>query len=477
MSNSPSDHWAKCLRAIRNKIQPQSFETWFGPTQCTELGPDKSVIEVPTSFFADWLEEHYTWLIRTTIEEETTWKPTLEFVVITTDRAYLGPVAFTDNSSQDLLEAESPNQPVSVSQQTFPAVTAPANAITPVFPLNPRYTFDNFVVGDSNEFSFTAAKSVAESPGQTAFNPLVIYSDVGLGKTHLLQAIGDYCVRNRTAKKIVYVTAEKFFSDYLEAIQKQDTSEYVKIYRHADVLLIDDIQFYVKTEGCQRELIHTFNTLYQNQKQIILSSDRPPSTLKGFEDRLISRFQWGLVTDISTPDLETRIAILNRKAKEHGVVLPHNVALSLAEQVNSNIRELEGALIRVISRARHRAEPLSVDLVKHSLEALGKTRSTRSPISIEQIQKATAGFFQVSQELLVGSTRKQEIAIARHVSMYLCKALTGAPLKTIGSLFGNRDHSTVIHACRNVEQRVSEDPGFEGLISQLREQIQRYSPA
>jgi chromosomal replication initiator protein len=458
--------WARCLHSIQQKIQPQSFQTWFGPTNSLELCPEKAVIEVPTSFFADWLEEHYSWLIRATVEEETTWKPELEFVV---QKEADGPGEFSETP------AASPTIPP-MSVPTVNNVSS-TTASSLVFPLNPKYRFEQFVVGDSNEFSFTAAKAVADSPGETAFNPLVIYGGVGLGKTHLLQAIGDRCYRNGSGKSIVYVTAEKFFSDYLQAIQKQDTAEYIKIYRNADLLLIDDIQFYVKTEGCQRELIHTFNTLYQNQKQIVLSSDRPPSTLKGFEDRLISRFQWGLVTDIEAPNLETRIAILNCKAEEKGIKLPPEVSRFLAEQVVSNVRELEGALIRLLTMKSHLGLQITIELARRALAGIGRLSTYRPPVDIETVQKATSDFFNIPIPLLTGPTRKQDITSARHVCMYLCKSIIGAPLKAIGCEFGNRDHTTVIHACRTVEKKLLVDPAFGTLVTELEHKIQSSVPA
>ena len=459
MSESPSDLWSRCLKSIRRKIQAQSFQTWFGPTSSRLMNSEEAVIEVPTSFFGDWLDEHYAWLIRATVEEETSWKPRLEFVVREDSEKIRGPVDFSPPESEAPTVEEAPL----VEMETDPP---PANLR---FPLNPRYRFENFVVGQSNEVSFTVTKAVAELPGQTAFNPLVIYGGVGLGKTHLLQAIGDFCVQNRTAQNVVYVTAEKFISDYITSIRQNDTSEFVKTYRSADVLLVDDIQYFVQTEGCQREFIHTFNALYQNDKQIVISSDRPPAFLKGFEDRLISRFQSGLVTDIEAPDLETRIAILDRKAEELGMDLSEEVARFLAEQVHTNIRELEGALKRLFAFSSTKRLPLSVDLAREKL--VGRPKTVPVPISIEGILQAAADFFQISVENLVGPTRKQEIATARHVSMYLSKSLTGAPLKTIGNQFGNRDHTTVIHACRSVEQKLSKDPGFEDLVTQLQDRI------
>ncbi len=469
MVENPSDLWGRCLRKIEGKIEADAYLAWFSQTSSSRLGATLAVIEVPRSFFADWLEEHFVGLIQSTIEEITSWTPEIKFAVGNNVQTPAGaPVDFsgTDDSVR----------PRNKERQTKAVVPPPASEA--VFPLNPRYRFEDFVVGESNQFSFTVAKAVAESPGRISYNPLVIYSGVGLGKTHLLQAIGDYCVRNNTARRVVYVTAERFFTDYLRAIQKKDTSAYIETYRNADILLIDDIQFYVKTEACQRELLHTFNTLYQLNKQIVLSSDRPPSTLKGFEDRLISRFQWGLVSDIDRPDLETRMAIINQKAGDHGVSIPPDVARFLAEHVNSNVRELEGALTHLITFSVYKRVPISLQIARDTIKSLGRVKGITSPaISIGEIQKGTAGFFNISVDLLTGSTRKQDIATARHICMYLCKRLTGAPLKAIGTEFGNRDHTTVIHACKNIATKLSTDSDFQALVSRIQNRVQQFASA
>ncbi|MDE2888700.1 MAG: chromosomal replication initiator protein DnaA [Gemmatimonadota bacterium] len=460
--------WDQCLRKIEGKIEADTYGTWFAQTSSSQLDARLALIEVPTSFFVDWLEEHWLDLIRSTIKEITSWAPEIRFSVKKNPPASAG--APLDFSTSDDSAARTPAPPVE------PVVQGPVSEA--VFPLNPRYRFEDFIVGESNQFSFTAAKSVAESPGATSYNPLVIYSGVGLGKTHLLQAIADHCVRNGTAGRVVYTSAERFFTDYLKAIQKQDTSAYVEIYRNADILLIDDIQFYVKTEACQRELLHTFNTLYQLNKQIVLSSDRPPSTLKGFEDRLISRFQWGLVSDIDRPDLETRMAIINQKAGDHGVRIPADVARFMAEQVDSNIRELEGALTQLITFSVYKRAPVSLEIARDTIKSLGRVKSMTSPaISISEIQRRTAGYFDISVEMLTGATRRQEITTARHICMYLCRRLTQAPLKSIGTEFGNRDHTTVIHACRNIAARLSTDPDFQVLVSRIQNRVQQFVSA
>lgn len=458
MDERSSNLWNRCLYAIQEKIQDQSFETWFAPIKARQFTSEEAILVVPERFQADWLEQNYIGLIKTTIQEVFTWNPRISFAVGDTHQQMGSPVI----QGPEYIQETSPD-PVS------PAPSLHPEPVQPIFPLNPRYRFDNFVVGESNEVSFSAAKATAELPGQTAFNPLVLYGGVGLGKTHLLQAIGAYCIEMGTAQRVVYVTAQQFLTDYLDGVNRGTISNFHQTYRQADVLLVDDIQYYVKTEGCQREFIHTFNALFQADKQIIISSDRPPSHLKGFEDRLISRFQWGLVTNIEAPDLSTRVAILMQKAEEMGVLLSHEIASFLAEQIDTNIRELEGALKRLIAYTKLQRYPLTIETARKTL--LSPPQKTKPTITIESIQKAAAHFFEIPLDKLIGTTRKQDVAIARHVSMYLSKSLTGAPLKTIGLQFGNRDHSTVIHACRRVEDKITVDPEFEHLVSELQEHI------
>lgn len=458
MDERSSDLWNRCLYAIQEKIQDQSFETWFAPIKARQFTSEEVILVVPERIYADWLEQNYIGLIKTTIQEVFTWNPRITFAVGDTHQQMPSHVKDAPGFMQ-----EAPLDSVSTVPSIHP------EPVQPVFPLNPRYRFDNFVVGESNEVSFSAAKATAESPGQTAFNPLVLYGGVGLGKTHLLQAIGAHCIEMGTAQRVVYVTAQQFLTDYLEGINRGTISNFHQTYRQADVLLVDDIQYYVKTEGCQREFIHTFNALFQADKQIIISSDRPPSHLKGFEDRLISRFQWGLVTNIEAPDLSTRVAILMQKEEEMGVLLSHEIASFLAEQIDTNIRELEGALKRLVAYTKLQRYPLTIETARKTL--LSPPQKTKPTVTIESIQKAAAHFFEIPLDKLVGTTRKQDVTTARHVSMYLSKSLTGAPLKTIGLQFGNRDHSTVIHACRRVEDKISADPEFEHLVSELQDHI------
>lgn len=437
--------WNRCLAAIETRIQRQSYNTWFRPTQLTHLAPDQAVLQVPSHFFSDWLEEHYLELIKTTLFEQTGQTCELVFSV-SPDRPVSEPPLFSDAAQE---------------QTQSPSVA--------VFHLNPRYTFDTFIVGDSNEFTYTAALAVAKSPGKTSFNPLVVHGGVGLGKTHLLQAIGHYCVEHTSAKNVVYVSSEKFVSDFIQSIKNKDTTDFVRTYRTADVLLVDDVQFFPQSESTQKEFFHTFNTLHQNGKQIVLSSDCPPNLLKGLEERLISRFQWGLVTGIEKPDLETRMAILKKKAENEGMYLEDGIARLIATQVDTNIRELEGILTHLLAQASLKNTPITQELVIGLLD--NNIRPSKNQPTIDNIQRITARHFSISEDLLISKTRKQEVAMARQVAMYLCRKMTASSLGTIGLHFGGRDHSTVIHACQSVESKLLTEPSFANRLHRLTQDV------
>ncbi|RKY61871.1 MAG: chromosomal replication initiator protein DnaA [Candidatus Latescibacterota bacterium] len=438
----PAEAWALCLDFIRRQVPSQTFETWFRPTRCFRFDQSGIVIGVPHSFFAEWLEEHHIGLIRKAISKILPSVPEISFQVLQEDLPQPSPLK---------------SSPIRTAER--------AEVIEVSLNLNPRYTFDTFVVGNSNQFAHAAARAVAEAPGATAFNPLVIYGGVGLGKTHILQAIAHYCVSVNNVRRIIYVTSEKFFLDFINAIQHGRSAEFSQIYRGADLLLVDDIQFLVNKETTQEEFFHTFNALHQNGKQIVLTSDCPPSELKGLEQRLISRFQWGLVADIQPPDLETRIAILKKKAERDGFELPEDVTLFIEEHITTNIRDLEGALIRLLAASSLTGQDITLDLAR---ELLKDTIPTYGPgnITIESIQKKVCSHYQIPFDLLIGETRKKEVATARQVAMYIAKVLTNSSLKTIGLHFGGRDHSTVIHACQTVESRMQGDALF-------REEVQR----
>jgi len=315
--------------------------------------------------------------------------------------------------------------------------------------LNSRYTFDSFVEGASNQFAKAAAVAVSEAPGKTSFNPLVIYGGVGLGKTHLIQAIGNFAKENGSANRIRYVSSEKFTIEFINSIQNNKTTEFSQVYRNVDMLVVDDIQFFMNKERTQEEFFHTFNTLHQKGKQIVLSSDRPPKELKGLEERLLSRFQWGLVADIQPPDLETRIAILQQKAGFDGIDLSMDIIEYISTNITNNIREMEGALIKLLAFSSLKGVDISLDLAKSVLKDV--VASKRRDISIEEIQRVVCHYFDIPEDLIRGKSRKKEIAFARQVAMYLSKEMTHYSLKSIGLHFGGRDHTTVIHAIRTID--------------------------
>jgi chromosomal replication initiator protein len=420
--------WDRCLEIIRDNINPQSFHTWFKPIVPVKLKGNQLEIQVPNQFFYEWLEEHYPHIIRVAL-------------------------------SQTIGENAEPVYTILQKNEEQPAPTQQYQKTASKYSednshLNSRYIFDTFVEGNSNQFARAAALAVAEAPGHTAFNPLVVYGGVGLGKTHLIQAIGNFAKEHHRARRILYVSSEKFTIDFINSIQNNRTSEFSKIYRNVDLLLVDDIQFFMGKERTQEEFFHTFNTLHQKGKQIVLSSDRPPRDLKGLEERLLSRFQWGLVADIQPPDLETRIAILQQKADIDKIQLPMEIIEYMAVNITSNIRELEGALIKLLAFSSLKGVDISLELAKIVLKDIVKGK--KRDISIEEIQRVVCHYFNIPDDLLRGKGRKKEIALARQIAMYLSKKMTHYSLKSIGLHFGGRDHTTVIHAVRTIDNLLND---------------------
>lgn len=458
--------WNECLKHIQAQISSLSYKTWFLPIEPVKLENNELTIQVPSQFFYDWLEEHYNALIRNTITTVLGPDAKLYYSIAADERVEHS--ISTDPLPSPGIHADPLTQPVQLAPQLplrVPQSVAPVHSN-----LNPRYTFDNFIKGDSNQLARAAAMAVANNPGGTSFNPLVIYGGTGLGKTHLMHALGNQALATGKAKRVAYISSEKFTVDFVEAIQADRVNEFSLYYRSMDLLIVDDIQFFSGKEKTQDNFFHTFNTLYQLGKQIVLSSDVPPKELKGLDERLISRFQCGLTADIQPPDLETRIAILRKKSEENGLDLSPDVIDFIAANVTSNIRELEGCLISLLARASLENREVSVSLAQEVLRVVAN--NVRTPISIEQIQKSVCKFFDVPEDLLRAKTRKQEVVYARQTAMYLSKQLTNASLKTIGLHFGGRDHSTVIHACQAVEERMKADHAFRQRIDQLRRQIE-----
>ncbi|GJQ20255.1 MAG: chromosomal replication initiator protein DnaA [Bacteroidia bacterium] len=466
----PSDHvavWQRCLEYIRSDVSSLSYKTWFQPIVPLKLEGSNLTIKVPSQFFYDWLEGHYSSLLRSAL------------IASLGEGAKLFYSIASEEAQNLLVEAADQNGPDGVEFSSPPAVPTPATPFsarmsgrlaTVQSNLNPRYTFDNFIKGDSNQLARAASMAVANNPGGTSFNPLVIYGGTGLGKTHLMHALGNHALQSGKATRAVYVSSEKFTIDFVEAIQADKVNEFSLFYRSVDLLIVDDIQFFAGKEKTQDNFFHTFNTLYQLGKQIVLSSDVPPKELKGLDDRLISRFQCGLTADIQPPDLETRIAILRKKSDENNLDLPSDVLEFIAANVTSNIRELEGCLISLFARASLENREINIGLAKDVLRVV--VNELKSPVSIEHIQRTVCEFYGLPEDLLRAKTRKQEVVTARQVAMFLAKQLTNSSLKTIGLHFGGRDHSTVIHACQAVEDRVTTDLVFRQNVEQLQRHLQ-----
>jgi chromosomal replication initiator protein len=428
--------WEKTLESVASFLSKPSFETWLKPTKPISFENNVLTVEVPNDFARDWLESRYSPLLAATIKELVEDEVELKFV--TPDR---------DDSHK---------------------IAPPAPVIPMAGPqpnqLNPKYTFESFVVGESNRFAHAASLAVAEAPGK-AYNPLFIYGGVGLGKTHLMQAIGQFVLKSHADFRVVYVSSEKFTNELINAIRFNRTPQFRDTYRNVDVLMIDDIQFFVGKESTQEEFFHTFNTLYESGRQIVISSDRPPKEIPTLEDRLRSRFEWGLITDIQAPDLETRIAILRKKAGTEGWNLPNDVTVHIADQINSNIRELEGALIRIIAFASFHNKQISLDLANEVLKDVNSSKSKR--VTIPLIQQAVAEFFNLELEELKTQRRSKNVTFPRQIAMYLVRELTDYSLPKIGQEFGGRDHTTVIHSCEKIQELIKDDAEVDRIIKNL----------
>ena len=459
--------WQNCLEIIQTKIKKESFYTWFRPTRGVPADSNTLKVAVPNGFVAEWLEEHYLQLIKEVTRETVGSELEITFSLF----KELG----EGGMSPELVEVQEiavPEKPQTINQANG------SNRAIPNF--NSRYTFESFVVGENSQFARAAALAVAEAPGKTKYNPLYIYGGVGLGKTHLIQAIGHYVgelaqtsptgMVKPLTYKIYYVTSEKFTNDFIYAIGTSTMQKFTEHYRNVDLLLVDDIQFFAGKESTQVQFFHTFNALYQAGKQIVLTSDRAPHEISGLEERLLSCFQWGLVTDIQPPDLETRIAIINKKLASEKVVLPFEVAQFIAQTFTANIRELEGALVRLLAYASISSKSITLNLAEEVLKN-GTHRASlgngNKEVSIELIMKKVALFFNLSEAELKSKSKTKELAFARQVGMYLAHKLTQYSLKTIGEKFGGRDHSTVIHACKLVEEGLKKEPALKNRIDKI----------
>ncbi len=469
MSLVESNLWDSVLRALKTKLQGESFETWFNPITFEGIDKVQRLVRLraPNQVLRDWVKVNYAGLIDQTLGEFSLAGYSVDWVLPEDNSQKAGQGLPPLVVSQTLRSVE-PDP--SVPQGTAAAV-APAKELSLDPALNSKYTFESFVVGSCNQFAHAASLAVAESPGKT-YNPLYLYGGVGLGKTHLMHACG-HAIRQRNPHlRVSYLSSERFMNELINSIRYDKTQVFREKYRSVDVLLIDDIQFMAGKERTQEEFFHTFNTLYEQQKQIVISSDCPPREIPTLEERLHSRFEWGLIADLEPPDLETKVAILKRKAEAIAFVIPDDVALFIASRVKNNVRELEGSLIRLVAISSLRGIPVSKDLAR---DAIRNIASEEEPgvIAIEQIQKAVAANYKLTVEQLVSKNNSRQFAFPRQIAMFLCKKLTKHSYPEIGRAFGGKHHTTVIHSFEKIQLLSLSDVGLQKILHDFSESLQK----
>lgn len=458
--------WSDCLRVIKESVAEQSFNTWFEPIIPLKCENDILTIQVPSQFFYEWLEEHYVQILKKAITSVMGPKARLEYSVIV-DKG---------NSSSAPLSVKLPNSGVKKNnsssgndEYTSPFRLKTVDNLYQESQLNPNYTFETYIEGDCNRLARSAGFAVAQKPGITSFNPLMLYGGVGLGKTHLVQSIGNEIKQKLEDRFVLYVSSEKFTNQFIDALKNNRIQEFQNFYMQVDVLIIDDVQFLAGKERTQEIFFHIFNHLHQAGKQIIMTSDCPPRDLKGLEERLLSRFKWGLTADLQQPDYETRVAIIQRKMQADGINIPENVIEYLAYSVDTNVRELEGVLISLIAHASLSRVELDLELAKQTLKNI--VHDIETEVGIDYIQKTVSEYYKIDIELLKDKIRKKEIVIARQVAMYFAKEYTNHSLKGIGYHFGGRDHSTVIHAVQSVNDMMDVDANFKTQVEEIKKKL------
>ncbi len=453
--SDPKEVWKECLAIIKDNVPLITFNTWFLPIKPISLEKDTLKIKVPNNFFVEWIEEHYNTLINKTIKLVLGNDAKLVYVIYEDEDDRLinnGPL-FDDILPKKNIVNNSKEEEIFETH------------------INVKYKFDNFIKGEGNQLARAAAFAISENPGETSFNPLFIYGGVGLGKTHLIHAIGNKIIDKHPSKKVVYISSDVFTNEFVDSVQNNSTNEFSNKYKNIDVLIIDDIQFLVGKEKTQDLFFHIFNTLHQSGRQIVLSSDKPPKDLKGLNERLVSRFQWGLTTDIQPPDFETRIAILRKKIENYGGMdITDDIIEYIAHNITSNIRELEGCLVKLLANATLNGKDIDFELAKKTVREISSVKQTN--ISIDYITKIVCEFFAVDENKVREKNRKKEVVMARQVAMYLSKKLTKSSLKTIGLHFGGRDHSTVIHAFNSVEQQLDDDSSLKETVYSIKSKIE-----
>lgn len=473
MSASAQSVWENCLVYIKDNIQDQAYKTWFEPIVPVKLENKVLSIQVPSKFFYEWLEEHYVKLLKSCLLREMGNDARLVYI-IKMENTYGNRTPFTESIPSN-------NRPQMVLQQ----VDAPLNSSNGelknpfVIPgiknlqiesqLNPNYNFDNFLEGDSNRLARSAALAVALKPGGTSFNPLLIFGGVGLGKTHLAHAIGVEIKEKHPDKTVLYIAAEKFTQQYIESVKKNTRNDFIHFYQLLDVLLIDDVQFLSGKAGTQDVFFHIFNHLHQNGKQVILTSDKAPVDMQDIEQRLLSRFKWGLSAELQVPDLETRISILKNKLYRDGVSIEDEIVEYVAKNIKTNVRELEGAIISLIAQSSFNKAEVTIELATNIVQKFVK--NTKREVSIDYIQKIVSEYFQMDVNTLQSKTRRRHIVQARQLAMYFAKKYTKASLASIGNQIGKRDHATVLHACKTVDNLSFTDKQFRKYVEDLSQKL------
>jgi chromosomal replication initiator protein len=473
MIKSHEGVWESCLKLIKDNISLQAFKTWFEPIVPIKLENNILTIQVPSHFFYEWLEEHYIQLLRKVVKKEIGNDGSLEYSIVMENNSNSSSpytVKIPTNNTSSLKNAPV-NMPINTNEKQIrnPFIIPGLKKVNIESNLIASHTFENFVEGECNRLARASGYAVANKPGGTAFNPLLIYGGVGLGKTHLAHSIGIEIKDNFPNKTVLYVQSEKFAHQFIDAIKNNTTNDFVHFYQMVDVLIIDDVQFFTGKERTQDVFFSIFNHLHQNGKQIVLTSDKAPVEMQGMEQRLLSRFKWGLSADLGTPDLETRIAILEKKMYGSGIELPNDVVEYLAYSINTNIREIEGALNTLLAQASLNKKAITLELAKQMVDKF--VRSTAREVSIEYIQKVVCDYFDLPIEMLKSKTRKREVVQARQISMYFSKKMTKSSLANIGAHCGGKDHATVLHACRTVVNLSETDKQFRNYLEELEKKL------
>ncbi|AXG70917.1 chromosomal replication initiator protein DnaA [Kordia sp. SMS9] len=465
--------WDNCLSFIKDNIQPQAYKTWFEPIKPVKLTNKALSIQVPSKFFYEWLEEHYVKLLKVALVKELGNNARLVYI-IKMENTYGNKKPFTEkipSANRSNVKAQEIDVPIKNKSPELknPFIIPGIRNVKIESQLNPNYNFDNFLEGDSNRLARSAGMAVANKPGGTSFNPLLIFGGVGLGKTHIAHAIGVEIKDKYPEKTVLYISAEKFTQQYIESVKKNTRNDFIHFYQLIDVLIIDDVQFFSGKSGTQDVFFHIFNHLHQNGKQVILTSDKAPVDMQDIEQRLLSRFKWGLSAELQTPDFETRVSIVKNKLYRDGVEMPNDIIEYVAKNIKSNVRELEGAIISLIAQSSFNKKEVTIDLAKQVVEKFVK--NTKREVSIDYIQKVVSDYFQMDVSTLQSKTRKRHIVQARQLAMFFAKKFTKASLASIGSQIGKRDHATVLHACKTVDNLSSTDKQFRKYVEDLTKKL------